>query len=364
MFDLLIFFAQKPRISDYRGGNDPLLVFIAFALITLLITTGIIFLIWQAYRRWRFQFICKNHGLTGQQIGIIRNYCRRFAINDLLGIISSPLRYDRFSNTLSRYFGAKVVSDEQLISEIKNLEKIRKTLRLFHNPKSKRLRSSRGLEVGKVLTIDWRDDENNQLITFESRILEINDLFLGITIPDKDIAETLQAMHQPELDITFRRPKDASYTFESKLIRAVTEPKPLWYIYHSRILNRGLSSKPINVPASALCTRATPGSEEVIELDMTLTQITQTSCIVTPKDQRKHMAADHAILLSFELLNQPISCRGIVTKTIRLKKSGKVAYKVSFTHLEDEIKQTVIRFLLQLKKSQRSQREAAIKKHK
>ncbi|MBB64307.1 MAG: hypothetical protein CMO81_04515 [Waddliaceae bacterium] len=343
-------------LKNYDGGTNPILVVIFLILLCFIILCGIAYLVWEALKILKFNKVCTQSHLTGEEIGFLRTFIRRLHIKHPLKVLTKRSEYDSFMNKVSHYYESLNLSEEDLLPDVQAFSKIRQKLSFTHKFRSKRLSSSRAIPVGHNLQITHYDLESKSLTAFKSKILQNNDFYINISPPpgDYDVEMFLKPGSKQRLEVCFRRPKEPEYLFDSMLIRTSTNPRPMWYIRHSDTLSKGDPLKKLDIPGSVLITHADSSetedeeeSDEGKEFSMRIAALSNRECLFTIENLDRPLNGDHKILMSFELNKIPLTTRGKIIKSVKRKDS--LSYLASFNDLSPEDYVTITTFAIQKK---------------
>ncbi|MFT5317586.1 MAG: hypothetical protein ACI8RA_000835, partial [Chlamydiales bacterium] len=194
------------QLKAYKGGTNPVLIFIFIGLCVLGGTAFVLWLLWQIYKKIKFAKICSEAELSGEETGVIRSFIRRFKTSEPLLIVMKRNYLDNFSNQVSHHYGNREIAEDDLEYEIKIFDSIREKFGFQHSFKKKNISSSRAFPIGMAIIVKYHDKATKNDLEFASTVVANNDLFLGIQPPkDEDLTWQLRDTRNPVLDISFIR---------------------------------------------------------------------------------------------------------------------------------------------------------------
>jgi hypothetical protein len=333
----MVYLYADLALKDYSGGTNPLLVYLFFSLITLFITGSLGIVAWKIYKRLKFHRICSSAGLDGEESGLIQSFIRLFHIADPLRVLQKKSHYDFFANQVGHHFGNMEISAEDLQHEISVFNSIREKLGFQHDFNLRKLVSSRALPEGVQLVVTFYDRETKNYMSFQSKVIENNDLFMGIAMPSDDMKEDLMKIRKASLEISFVRARDAEYHFESRIFCEVTKKTTFLYVSHARTLTRGNVYNPLNIPATIMYYDAAGVKEHKIVIEV----INNKNCVIYPIDESVIFHKKASALINFSVQGAGMSLQGKIAQIIL--RGEKRLYRMEFNDVADDIKRILLR---------------------
>lgn len=331
------------QITDYKGGTNPLLVFLFIGVIVLSVLLGVLYLAWAIYKRVKFNLICSEVQLTGKESGMLKTFIKRFRIKQPLLVLIRRNHLDAFINQVSHYLANTEISDEELKEEIEIFNHIREKLNLKHNFKSRKLTSSRCLPKSMNLIAYYFDSITDNRLEFNSVILDNSDLFLAISPPkDPELHQHLKEIKKPQLEVSFIRERDAEYHFDSCVYKILDEPEKIFYIQHSNNVTQGRLHTPLDLPASIIH-HAQDGVKEheaIIEL------IDSKTSTFFLKEQKIHLKKGSGVLINTSILDKSLALQGTISKLI--KRGQTLYHRAELKNLSEEINRFLLKFSFDL----------------
>lgn len=299
------------QITDYGGGTNPLLIYLFFGGIGLIILSAIAFSAWKVYQRIQFGKVCAAAGIKGEEYGFLRNFIKFARVRDPLGAVTERAQFDRFVNSVVRAYDASPLLTGDIIREAKIFSSIRKKLDLPHKFNFKKLTSSRALPPGQTLHLKCKDPDTKKTFSFKVKVLKNTELMLGITPPDDYTREQVLSMHRPELEVAFTRDQDAKYWYLARIVRTEEQgEESAWYISHSEALVRGEEQQKLDIPVSIIAT----GSEDegFVECDGTIRFFTKENCVV--EIVNAPFKNGSYIIMDFKVGPHEVNCQASITE--------------------------------------------------
>lgn len=344
----------RESLVNYDGGSNPILL-VSFILLVLFSIVGVItWFVLQRLKEIKFQNLCRQHNITGTQFGFLLDYIQRLHIRDPLTVIASAERYDQFIGRVAHLLEDAPLSEKELAETVQIAGEIRGKLNLKRRINKNNL-PSHTIPVGYPLTIYYHDPQATIFHSFETTVVDNNDLFLAVTPPDREIHREMYKVAKPTLEVSFTRKDDADYTFESRLIRTIGHPNALWCLRHHTHLMRSETYNSLCFPASVLIS-ATNGDAAVDELAVTIRSLSPDGCTFSLNSVTKEqLSSPSTALISFQMNQEDFSCPGEVTdigKTL-----AETSYRVKFSNLNPERRVSLLNFSRQLAREQQGDRD-------
>ncbi|SCA62819.1 hypothetical protein SCG7109_AE_00020 [Chlamydiales bacterium SCGC AG-110-M15] len=328
-------------VTDYEGGDNPLLVYILLAIVVLLIGLAVFYAFWGVYRKSKFLQVCNLLHIDGDEVGMLKNFIKKFRVADELDLLLKRHLYDSFIADCATHFGNLGISDEELQHDINQFSTIRHKLRFQHSYNKRNIYSSRALPAGHSVSIKHYDPNTHNTLSYRGTVVENNEFFLGVSLPSEEILEDLTSQKKPGLEVTFFREHDAEYFFDTVLFRYNKVPTPCLFLEHSKTLNHGIQQRPLDIDAKVMC----QSNEGVGEYDVVVELIDQNGCSFYLEDDSIVLNEDTSVLLHCNLDGNDLSFQATIDHAS--SKNGRHVYSMPFTDLTDEVKKQLIKFSLQ-----------------
>ncbi len=349
-------FAQNERtytipkgldLKSYTGGTDPILLYIFLFFILFSITITIAYFIIRYLRKKKYLTRCISLGLSKQEKGLLEHFINFFQIKDPLNTIVLKNQYDHFSNRIAHHFSISNLTEEKIQEEIKIFDALRKRLKLNHSIKEKKLNSSRSLIKSIPLHISYYDSGTNNTLYYIAHIVDINDLYIGISLPPADtpISNTLFLKPYAQITVSFVRKNDAEYSFDSKLFRTIQYPETMLYISHSSNLTKGIPHKKLDIPCNIMyVTESTTH-----EVNSSIEFLNPQGCSLSIPKEEVLIKKGANVIINFKLEDEELSIQGIITEVKNPETTP--SYELEFRSLRDALSLSLLKFTQKLKMS-------------
>lgn len=343
------------NISNYEGGENPLVLFFLFFILTILPVLSLFYYLVSGRKKAKVNHLCRLAGFDSNEKGHFKSFLRRLHIKKPLLVLSDIRYLDAFMNRVSRYYMGRGLTEEELIREIDIFNNIRIKLNLNHTFQKRRILSSRALPPKHPVELIYTDSETNQTFRLRSQVIYNNDLYLGILPPKEAVKHSLVIQKKMDVEISFQREKGCTYSFDSRFVRSVDYPRTMWYVLHSTQLLRTDHARNLSIEAGLiLCsTRESEGDnqEEITNFDEIpglISVLNSKNCVVEISHPNFELKSNDQVLIDFELEEAPLSIRGIITQTH--SKDSKQLLKIDFQSLSSEEKKHLMNFYLKEQK--------------
>lgn len=338
---------SRMTLTNYGGGDNPLLIYLALAGLILLGLIGLGIAVKKLLDQYQLHRILTLAELSNQEIGLLRGNFRRLRQKAPLQTVTSIGAWDRFLNRLAHHYGSQSITEEALLRDIDTFGNIRLKLGLKHVFNKKRLLSSRALPLKYPVTIIYTDSDSNETFRLSTKVVANNEFYLGIIPPEDQVAITIAREHKARFDISFQREKGNSYSFATRFIRSVNHPQTMWYIPHSDQLRKTKQANHLQIPGNLLVSSATEGATDE-ELNVNISVLDLETCVVESKETSESISPADYSLLSFDLDGSPLSLRGHIAQT--LVQNDKQLIRINFSDLSEEERRALVRFRMNKKK--------------
>lgn len=327
------------QMKAYKGGTNPVLVFIFAGLCILGGTAFLLWLIWQLYKKIKFVRICSEVEMTGEETGVIRSFVRKFKTDEPLLIVMKRNYLDIFSNQVAHHYGNREIAEDDLEYEIKIFNSIREKLQFEHSFKKKKIASSRALPIGMPILIKYHDKATKNDLEFSSTVIANNDLFLGVQPPkDDDLTWQLRDTRKPLLDISFIRQRDAEYHFDTYILKFIRSPQDTFYLQHSKTITRGMTHAPVNIPGSIIYHT----DEGADEYECNIELLDPNSCSFILEDQTMCFHKSDSALLSTTIKDTPLALQITIVKLI--KRGEMLIHRAELKNLSEDTTKLIMQF--------------------
>ena len=313
-------------IPNYHGkeGSAPILVF--NILLVIIFSSIIAYFAWLQYKKSQFEKICKDSNLSNREIGLLRGFSQRFHIENPLDLLTSQGQFNSLVNSVAHHLEHSELLEEDLNAEAELFYSIRNKLNFKSSFNSKNIYSSRSFPPGHPITITYFDRETKNKITFTSKVLHNNDLYLGIQPPKKSSNRDFLQQKKLGLQITLHKDSDAEYHFDSCLSHIVNIPKHMWYLRHSDSLTRGEEFQILNLSSTLMLKNQDEGLP-IQEHNTIIKTLTRSDCTFTFNDSTIAVPPNSQVLITIH--HNVIATWG-GTVTSRAKKMGIYQYRMKF----------------------------------
>ncbi len=328
------------EISDYGGGSSPLLVYLFIITITFLLLGFLAYIMWEIYKKVKFDKICKLVGFTGEETGLIKSFIKKTHIKDPLLILIKKANFDNFTNQIAHFFSNTEISDESLEKEEHTFGQMREKLKLRHKFRTKKLLSSHALTTGHPLTIKFYDKGTNNTLSYETEVIESNEFFLRIAPPPMELQDDFMQNKKNSIEVVFIREHDAEYHFDSIIYKSIKMPQEVLFIAHSKSLLKGAAQKSINIPASIIYHH----NETVNELGAIITILDKDCCVFTLKKNTVKIEKDTSVLINLTLNEKILALQGSIINIIK-RSSGK-RFRMQFNNMKEDTKKDLLHFMI------------------
>ncbi len=335
----------RAGFSNYEGGTNPLLIYL-FVLSTIGIGTAIIgYTAWEIFKKIKFVRICTKARITGEEQGILRSFFRRTQYPNPLIALLRKSAYDKFVNEVGYLISTSEATDDDLEYDIHIFNSIRTKLGLKHSYRFKKLHSSRSLPKFHPIVVTFYDPVTKNSFHFDSKVLENNDLFLGISVPPLEIDNILMKQNKAPLEISFIRENDAEFHFDTRLYKKILSPELKLYLQHSALLARGNPQVPLEIPATLISHAANNVEEQAATIEL----LNNKNCTFILDDENSTCEKESSIILNFKLNGKNLSLQGTITQ-IHTKK-GQTFYRLSYPSIDEKTKSNLISFMVKQRSS-------------
>lgn len=339
----VLFARQEYPIQNYYGGTNPIVVIILAILAGAVVLTGIYYLIRAIYRQFRFRRICRFYSLSGAEIGLFKEFIRRLHIKDPLDILSKRAVFDEFVRRVGHVYEGRMMSEEDLVRETLIFDQIRKKLKFTYDFKQESVVSSHALPNGHSIRVMLSDEKTKQTTTFDSKILANHEFFLGIIPSDDQMDREITAEGKPPCEVFFSRDDSCEYSFESNIIRIINYPKKMLLIRHSSAVRKEEAPTNLDLPATILIGgKGGEDASDFSEYDTELDSLSYKGCTFALPREMGEIQREVPLLVSFDLKEQPMTCRGVIAQMT--KQSKTFIYHVKFTSLSREDSRELLHF--------------------
>lgn len=339
-------------ISNYGGGENPLLQFLFFAALFLALLSIGIFALWEIYKRIKFNGLCKDAGLSGEEIGVLKSFLRRFKVKEPLLAIMRRKNFDDFSAKVAHHFGNSEISEEDLLYEVAIFNSIREKLGLQHNFRTKNLTSSRALPEDLPLIITYFDKTTNNKLEFSCNVYKNSDLFLGVSPPqDEELIQHLRETRKPQLEVTFVRERDADYHFDSTVYKYLSSPEEYFLLQHSTNLTQGQLHKPMNLPATVIYHT----KDSVEEYEAIIDHLDSKHCAFYLDNQKVKLHKTSSALINTTIKDQTLAIQASITKLVR--RGDKILHRAELKNLNEDTCKLLLQFAFEKTSSKKSKQE-------
>ena len=335
------------NLTDYRGGDNPLLVWIAIGLVLLAIAFGAFLFIRRQYELLAFNQQCSQANLSKAESGVLKNFARRFHIQNPQDVIASAKALDNFIQKVAHYYEYSNLSEEELTREMALFDTIRSKLGFYHPEQTTNLNTSRLIPNKHPIRISYHDQGTKQVLEFSTEVVNNYEFFLGITPPDTSIDQEVFDQKRPRLSVTFSCGEDLEHHFDSSYVRSVNFPEKMWYITHSNHVSVQKDSADLDLQ-STLMINSGDENPKVLEIEGHLRDLSNTTCLFSVPDSRSSIDEGNGVLVTFEMDGEPFTCRANVTH--RRESKGKTNYRLNFAGLNEEEQKALVNFAHKEKK--------------
>jgi len=339
---------KLPPLKNYGGGTNPILFDAFITLIILSIPLSLGWVLWKKLQRIRFFQTCYMMDLTAEERGFLANFIKRFHVKNPSTAISNKNNFDRFINRVAHHIENWNLSESDIAKEAQFLKTIRKKFGFSHRYSDPCLVSSRALLINHPIIVTFLDPQTKRKFSFNTKVIHVDDFFLGLTAPEVDVNRAAFENKKLGLNISFTRENDAHYHFDSRLVRIVSHPDPMWYIRHSCDVSRGDKHRLISVPAK-LMLRKSGQEENPTEKDITITTLTGDGGRFSFNDTSTTLNTPAGALLNIDIEGNKLMLRSTVTDIIK-KKNGPY-YRLRFSNLKKEQRLILARYIRNLQES-------------
>lgn len=332
-------------LKDYGGSTSPNLLIAAGGIIIFLIVLAIVFAVRSAARRRALDLFFAKRKFTENEKQAVLDLLRAMKFADPLEAISHRAPWDLCSGLAARNLQKNMPSDEVLEEQIARFDKIRERLGYAHKYKTRKLRSSRALPVHLSLKIVAEDTTTQQFVEFNSRVLFNHDLLLGIAPPDIKTERALNMRSHIPLIVSFVRPNDAEYEFESTLVKVADHPRSCWFIQHSEALHFSQSLLTSGIGATLSVTHETESGEDLIEdIRCEVLSLNKSLCTFRIHSAATSLSVGSLALINMDLGDEALACNGHIDAIDKSKDNTKI-YTLRFSMLTDKAGQRILKYL-------------------
>lgn len=339
------------KLADYKGGDDPLLIYLAAGLLIALCLSGFVWLCWQAYKQWKLQRLCQQLGFSGDELGLLKGFMRRLHVKKRLETVTQQRQFDLFVNRVAHHYSNRPLTEEALIRDIDTFGNIRLKLDLKHHFRQPKINSSRALPLKYPLDIIYTDDETKETFRMQSKVIANNEFYLGVIPPDSEIAKGLPHAKNPRLQVAFQRERGALYSFDSRFVRLVNHPQTMWYISHGDTLRKSRQATQLQIPGNLIVCGDEDECSVQYELNGSISVLDLEYCLVELEGEVHPVQKGVYTLLTFDMEGEPMTLRGHVAQTHA--NNGKLSIRIDFSNLSTEETQLLIRYRNQKKKERK-----------
>ena len=338
-------------IEGYKGGTNPILLFLIFALLFAILLSICVYISIRVFRRIKFKKLIENDLFEKRERALFRSYVDRLRIYDPIPIFLDRQSFDSFVDSISHLHEVSKTSHNSALEESSVFTSMREKLGFIHNFDSKRIiKSTRSIPVGYPVTLSWSSSATNSMNNYYTTVQENTEFFIAVSPPsDVRQRETVVEGMKTEFDVSFARKGDAQYFFYSHLIRMITQPEPMWLIFHSHELSRAPMLSPLRIPAILMYTKkAASGKEDVYEYSVTLGTVNNQGCLFLEEPEKPlELQIRDVVIVNFTIEEKSLSCRASISNILEVSK-GRL-FQVLFSGLSEEDSQFLVNFRLKQK---------------
>ncbi len=344
--DYFFFILAKRGLVNYSGGTNPVLIYIFFGIILFVITLTAFYAIHKAMRRSKFYGKLGAVGVTGEELGILMSFIKRFNIVEPLEIVSHRPNFNQFMDRVAHHYEHSRLSEEAMIREVQIFDRIRRKLGFIDTLADFRCTNSRALPLDHPLTIRVTDPDTHETFTFRSRVLANYDFFLGIEPPEKVVDKETFNKKRPACHIEFDLEGGPHHSFESRYLRNVNYPENMWCLQQSSNITTAELHDPLNIPSNLMLTDDT--GAEVSEVHGKLVELSNKECRFQLKSDSDTLEIGAGVLVNFDIEDDHFMARASIEDCQQVEKTK--IYRLSFAGLEEEEQRLIVRFAHQEKK--------------
>jgi len=343
------FLATKVSLPNYYGGDNPLLIYLFFAFIIILIGCSIFFAIHKKVQQQRFLNCLNAAGISGEEASTLKIFMKRLHIPIPLDVITSRAAYGRFIDRVSHYFEHTTLSEEAMMREMQIFDRIRRKLRFIETFRGNKCTNTRALAIDQKIEVTLIDRETKRKVSYTSRIKCNYDFFLGIEPPEDDKLRVMGGKQQPKLEISFDLDEGPHHTFDSQYLRIVNFPEIMWCVQHSSHVRTAEIITELAIPSTVTL----PGGEgedpsSLVEVQGTLVDLSNKEARFCVGSKGCEIESGKGVLLSFGTGEESFSCRGTISDHLVVESADH--YRMMLTGLSEEEQKSLLRFVNQEKK--------------
>jgi hypothetical protein len=338
------------ELKDYTGGTNPLLIYLFFFIIGLLITAAIVRIGIEIWKKNQFRLRALSSGLTFDEMSRLNNLLDRLHVTKRLETITQIHEFDNFIHRISKIYEGMILTDDRLIDEIAAFSSIRNKLGMRHLCRNAELKNTLCLPVGQKISLKYLDRDTDLPFHFHSAILENNDFYLGIAPPERQISKELFGQASPQVEVSWVGDNQITYIFQSKFVRFMQGDKEMWFIQHSKEIEKMEGKGSLKIPGTFMPIKDDSGAL-FSEYPTTITNLNQKECLFS-SSTTANLQVGNRVLIGFDLEEHAVSARVEITEVLNLP-SG-IVCKGSFIGLGQEETRLILEWVIREKKKDQS----------